>query len=266
VAGFRDAVVDPASDLRLVVAADVAPVVRVSDDGGMTWSPLDTGLPAAKGIRILMDPADGDRLVVAFDTAPPYESTDGGQSWTPVPVNLAGDTVIDADWNSLTGEVFLATKASGVLFSGTGLRNDGLGTRALNHIRYSSADHSLLVATRNGGIRRLELPEANVPDDRPAGSRPETTSERLALRVVPNPTGDGSTTIRFEVLTGRSASIDVFDVLGRRVRTLIEGPTASGVTEWDGRDEGGRPVAAGVYVVRLRSGEEAVTRRVTVVR
>ncbi|MCA9759708.1 MAG: hypothetical protein KDA27_28180 [Candidatus Eisenbacteria bacterium] len=43
------------------------------------------------------------------------------------------------------------------------------------------------------------------------------------------------------------------DVAGRSIRTLVDGPVASGPHQvwWDGRDDASRRVAAGVYFVRL---------------
>ncbi len=47
--------------------------------------------------------------------------------------------------------------------------------------------------------------------------------------------------------------VDLFDVLGRRVRTLADGSLPAGVSvlTWDGRDESGARVARGVYFARL---------------
>jgi hypothetical protein len=265
VAGFRDAVVDPTSDLRVVVAAETAPLVRASEDGGATWSALDTGLPAGKAFRVLMDPTDPDRMVVAFELSPPHRSTDGGLSWTALPVDPAGDFVVDADWNPRTGEVFVAMRASGLVSSVSGSLNDGLGTRQVLGIRYSEGDHALLAGTANGGIRRMALPEPAMTEGFPAAPAAPARGSRLAVRAVPNPAGDGA--IRVELAAPRDAAVEVtvFDVTGRRVRTLTPDLTR-GVVEWDGRDESGRRAAAGVYLVRLRSGGESVTARVSLVR
>jgi glucose/arabinose dehydrogenase len=54
--------------------------------------------------------------------------------------------------------------------------------------------------------------------------------------------------------TGR-AQIDVYDVRGRRVRRLVDSHDNAGLhrTTWDGLDDGGRPLGAGIYFVRLRT-------------
>jgi flagellar hook assembly protein FlgD len=54
------------------------------------------------------------------------------------------------------------------------------------------------------------------------------------------------------------AEVRVFDVRGREVRTLLRAELEPGAHQvyWDGRDDGGRDVASGVYLaqVRLTSG------------
>ena len=48
-------------------------------------------------------------------------------------------------------------------------------------------------------------------------------------------------------------SLTVWDVLGRRVRQVWDGPLGAGTHRfaWDGRDEAGKEVAAGVYVYKV---------------
>lgn len=75
------------------------------------------------------------------------------------------------------------------------------------------------------------------------------------LRLSPNPS-TGSTQVVFETARRGLTTVDVFDISGRRVRTVLSAsvpPGRHGVT-WDGKDEEGVPVAPGVYFVQLRSG------------
>jgi hypothetical protein len=75
-------------------------------------------------------------------------------------------------------------------------------------------------------------------------------------RCSPNPFNP-RTTIRFGVAVGGPAQLAVYDVGGRRVRVLLESPALpAGNHEviWDGRDDGGRDLASGVYLARLQTG------------
>lgn len=83
----------------------------------------------------------------------------------------------------------------------------------------------------------------------------------------PNPF-TAQTTLRYQLDARGPATLEVFDLLGRRVRVLVDGEQTAGshVAEWDGRDAAGRPVANGVYLVRLRTADASATRRVSVLR
>jgi hypothetical protein len=65
-----------------------------------------------------------------------------------------------------------------------------------------------------------------------------------------------------------AARLQIVDVAGRTVRTLVEGPVAPGrhQAHWDGRDAAGRPVASGIYFLRLAAGKTEVSSRISVVR
>ncbi|MDH4036299.1 MAG: T9SS type A sorting domain-containing protein [Candidatus Krumholzibacteria bacterium] len=77
--------------------------------------------------------------------------------------------------------------------------------------------------------------------------------------VFPNPSR-GVTTI---VLSGRSpAMITIHDARGRRVRRLSPPGANANQFLWDGKDDTGRPVAPGVYFVRVLSADGAAARRI----
>jgi hypothetical protein len=91
-----------------------------------------------------------------------------------------------------------------------------------------------------------------------------STSRLTALgRTFPNPSR-GTTSIRFSVARPQILSITVFDVAGRRVRTLRDGPAVAGpsLVVWDGRDESGSAVAGGVYFVRMEGEDTDETRKI----
>lgn len=82
------------------------------------------------------------------------------------------------------------------------------------------------------------------------------------LQAMPNPLNP-ATTIRFTLERDERVLLAVYDVSGRRVRTLVDGDLPAGpqAFAWDGRDEAGRGAASGVYVARLRSrGGDATIR------
>ena len=92
---------------------------------------------------------------------------------------------------------------------------------------------------------------------------------RFALHQnAPNPLVEG-TTIRYDVpAPGADIRLEIFDVAGRRVRTLADGRQTAGRVEvvWDRRDERGSRVASGVYCCRLVAPGFEGTRKMIVVK
>jgi choice-of-anchor B domain-containing protein len=70
----------------------------------------------------------------------------------------------------------------------------------------------------------------------------------------PNPFNP-STTIKYEVPGQSYVSIDVFNLLGQKVRNLVSETKQAGMhsVEWDGKDEWGNPVPSGIYFYRMSS-------------
>lgn len=104
-----------------------------------------------------------------------------------------------------------------------------------------------------------------------ADDAPGVEVEALArpFMVYPNPTR-GDLTVAFRAPAGASAlELMMFDVAGRKVRTLVRGEVSEGLkrVRWDGRDDQGQDVAAGVYFARLTAGNRTLERqRVMVLR
>lgn len=90
----------------------------------------------------------------------------------------------------------------------------------------------------------------------------------LSLRVVGAQPAVGPVRLAFRLPRAGDADVTLHDLLGRRVRTLHRGPSEAGAHEvaWDGRDDEGRPVPAGVLLALLRSESGTTTARVLRIR
>lgn len=92
----------------------------------------------------------------------------------------------------------------------------------------------------------------------------DTPTARVTLSAAPNPFNP-QTRITFTMPAPGPARLSVYDVAGRRIATLVDGPVAAGATTitWRGVTDNGRTVASGVYFARLQTaGSQAVYKLV----
>ena len=105
----------------------------------------------------------------------------------------------------------------------------------------------------------------NPADGPPAGD--VTAGALTLLPAWPNPTR-GDVMLHYVVPNASGVRLEVFNVAGNRVRRLLEQPVRAGrwTMAWDGRDDSGRRLAAGSYIVRLTSSQGRSATRVTLLR
>ncbi|HET6347676.1 MAG TPA: FlgD immunoglobulin-like domain containing protein [Candidatus Krumholzibacteria bacterium] len=117
-------------------------------------------------------------------------------------------------------------------------------------------DYTLAASTSSGSVFTSPVVTVHVP----------TLTTRVGPSA-PNPFRE-STSITVDLAEATTASLSVYDAAGRRVATLASGPRAAGTYEfsWNGTDDRGRRVAAGVYFYRLQAGKHVYSRKVLLVR
>ena len=105
------------------------------------------------------------------------------------------------------------------------------------------------------------------PDDVTGTETPKAPAATYLAQNAPNPFNP-STTIQFGLAAQGRVTISIYDVSGRLVRTLIDGPRSPGLYKetWDGRNAGGGAVASGVYFYRLRAGTFSETKKMVLTR
>jgi len=97
---------------------------------------------------------------------------------------------------------------------------------------------------------------------------PERLPRQSGMRLVaPNPS-HGTVRLEYALAQAGPVRLTVFDALGRRVRALLDMKVAAGTHQltWDGRDERGLPVRAGLYLAELAAGGGRWRKSVLVVR
>ncbi len=94
------------------------------------------------------------------------------------------------------------------------------------------------------------------------------TPGRTAIRMAfPNPF-DRNTTVVLALAQAGPVEVGVFDISGRQVRTLVRGvqPAGERTISWDGHDDHGAQLGAGVYMLRLQAGGHQETRALRLVK
>ncbi len=89
----------------------------------------------------------------------------------------------------------------------------------------------------------------------------------VLLQNYPNPFNP-ITTIVFQLSRAMEVRLQIFDLTGRRVCQLVNGPQLIGkhAVIWDGRDDAGRPMSSGVYWCQLRSKRGTETKKMLLLR
>jgi len=89
----------------------------------------------------------------------------------------------------------------------------------------------------------------------------------IFLGAVPNPFNP-TTNLRFSLPAAAEVELILYDVSGRRVRSLVTDhlPAGPQAVPWNGRDDAGRIVASGTYFARLTVGGISSVKSVTLVR
>ena len=122
----------------------------------------------------------------------------------------------------------------------------------------------LVAAAENGFLVSGEWVAHLFPTPSATGVRgdPLDPARRLLLTVAPNPLSS-RTSVRYSIPRRTEVDLSIFDVRGRRVARLVDGIRDAGWHEvaWS-RGSTHRRLAAGVYLVSLRSGAEVTTRKV----
>jgi hypothetical protein len=151
---------------------------------------------------------------------------------------------------------------------------DSIGVEMINHLRTANGytpwpspflpyAESIGLGSRNLQVIRILNPSA-VAREPEAGGRED---DFALLPPRPNPFA-GTTEIPFLLPKAGAVSLDVFNALGARVKTVIRGalPAGNYSAQWEGRDESGRKAPTGIYYVRLKWGEAVMERPVSLIR
>jgi hypothetical protein len=121
------------------------------------------------------------------------------------------------------------------------ITSDGLGNA------YFGTDRGIAIYRQGGLVSTETMPEKSLN----------------IINAHPNPF-NGQMDISLSNTPEGFMSISIYDITGRKIRTLLEGesPGASSTISWDGKDEQGRRVNSGIYVVTAACKSGLLCRKV----
>jgi hypothetical protein len=98
-------------------------------------------------------------------------------------------------------------------------------------------------------------------------NKPTLPKEFALGPAIPNPF-NSSVELHFEVPEKARVRLEIWDVLGRRVRVVFDGEVEAGAHSvvWDGKDSRGGNAPSGVYFYRLVADKVSLVRRMTLIR
>jgi hypothetical protein len=122
-----------------------------------------------------------------------------------------------------------------------------------------------------GDKTKIRLTEALMSNSTAAsmivkGVDPPLPTSFVLHQNYPNPFNP-TTTIEFSLgsdgLGEQHVDLDIFNILGQHVKELINGPYSAGdhSVTWDATDQNGKRVATGIYLYRLKVGDERKTKK-----
>jgi len=248
---------------------DRAIVLYFHPDATAEWDLWDasklTPLSASYAVLAFEGMRDGEAVLKAqesrplspeapFDVTLDFDAVGTGTSFTlrwPELVNVP-ETWTFSLQDLVTGQTVDLSTETSYTFTATPAAPGDAPARA--------ADAPPVVASHAGGSARFVL---HVTPGVATTTGPGAMPTVFALAPpAPNP-ATGAALLRYDVPAAADVAIEVFDLLGRRVSTLVDAHVVAG-RHTAHLDAGA--LAAGVYVVRMRSGDFVAARRVTVVR
>lgn len=277
--GFSLAVDFRFTPARLYLGTDYG--VYLSLDGGTHWVKASSALPALAVYDLAVDPVNNVLIAAthgrgmwraALDVVAPtvaVSAPSGGEVWfqgSTHPIQWSA-----SDLNGVDSVTVLLSTDGGASFPrvlGRGLANTGsfdwlvdIAPSSFCRVQVRAWDPSLNLGTSTGAANFAVADSALVAVG-------DGAANAVTLRPITPDPGLPPRVIRYELPRDARVELDVFDLLGRRLRALDRGTRAAGYHQvaWDGRDAAGARVGEGVYFYRLRAEGIQRVRRMVLLR
>ncbi len=210
-------------------------------NGGDSWSPSSNGLPSDGHIECLaIDPQTPQNLYAGlmWDEGV-YHSTDGGANWTAMNDSLPPLSYLDVD------AIAVSSSSPENIFCGLhGRRDQGGGVW-----KYTVDPTSINETAENNQFVTMDI--------YPNPARSHVVVQMIWTKEIAN------------ILEQSKVSLKIYDVGGRTIRTVLDNKRmqlGKYTVEWNGNDDTGRAVPAGVYFYQLDAGNFSQTQKFVLLR
>ncbi|MDP2400960.1 MAG: FlgD immunoglobulin-like domain containing protein, partial [Actinomycetota bacterium] len=204
------------------------------------------------------------------------------------PMAAMETTTLNIDYSSIKDGIMGIQQAAGntINYAATNIDSDPLflgGTDPTDPLYYSLSELSLCIDTGIPDISGLNLPPYDLVGNWRIwngridmgcfeyGSEPWVSTDDpvvpelgqvALLQNYPNPFNP-TTTISFSIPAGMQCSLDIYNLRGQKVKTLLNENMIAGKHSiiWNGEDDGGRKVSSGVYLYRLSTPNSCKTAK-----
>jgi len=263
------AIESASSDPQVIAAGDEFNRVFLSDNGGESWN--QTGqlpyLPYSCVLDIEFGPINPDHIYVCSYLNGLYESFNHGEEWININNNLPVDPehiiITSIAINAYnTSNLYAASCHYGIYQSQNGGQewesfNAGLDTTCcVDMLKFAHDDTTeLFLSTLNRSVWSITRTPTAIDDD-------IALPMSFSVSNHPNPF-NASTNIKFTLPNSADVKIDIYDILGRRVSTIVNEHLFAGYHSviWNPEN-----LSSGAYFYKIEAGEYGISKKMMLLR
>ncbi|MBT6863515.1 MAG: T9SS type A sorting domain-containing protein [Candidatus Marinimicrobia bacterium] len=238
-------------------------IIIKSNDGGNNWIIIESGtINQLKGMTFI----SGNTGWIVGKSGTILKTNDGGETWSSLLINeisweLNDIYFINENEGWIIGNsnkvlhtvdggdtwLFQRANANPSSFNSIFMLNTGIG--------WIVGNGNKIMKTNDFGGGDFEL---EINDDKPINNAPQSFS----IKTYPNPFNN-KIKIQFNKTTFKTTTIDVFDLMGRHVKTLSSQTFNLGMNTiyWTATEQ-----SSGIYFIILKSGNKFVTKKVLLIK
>ncbi len=238
-------------------------VIYRTNDGGLNWSKLAVSGLTGYVYDLVVDPF-APHIIFAATHSGVFISFNFGDTWTQCDPGIGGTQALLLTYpTDYFPTIYAGTENNGVWYStdggnnwyemNTGLDDDYVGCLTIDDGNY------LLAGTDAYAAYRWNILTGTAENS-------SLHLDRFAFNVTPNP-AFGSMSINYSLSAPAEVEIDVYDLQGRLVATVFEGPRQSGSHNelWQATDDNGNGLAGGIYFCRLTTAGYTQSKKIILI-